>query len=137
MRRPVTFGEALVGTKGSLAALMFPALEKFGAEVAKGVKKGLAHKPTKWRAEFYGRIPAYFIEFTTTDKSDFEVTGKVHLIFDFMTGFSTTGLNYSVDMETKNAYTGQQKHSVDMNAHHSAKEAVDGILTNLRDMGNV
>lgn len=136
MKAKITFTEGM-GGKGSLASLLYPALEKFGAEVAKGVKKGLTHKPTKWRAEFYERIPAYLIEFETTDKSDFDVKGEVNLIFDFMAGFATRGLNYRVEVRVRNAVTGTNNSEFEMNAVHKAREVVDGIMDRLRDQGNV
>lgn len=135
MKAKITFTEGM-GGKGSLASLLYPALEKFGAEVAKGVKKGLTHKPTKWRAEFYERIPAFFIEFETTDKSDFDVKGEVNLIFDFLAGH-TMGLGYRVEVETRNAYLGRKETEFEMNAVHKARDVVDGIMDRLRDQGNV
>ena len=129
--------EATTGTKGSLASLMFPALEQFGKTVAKGVKKGLTHKPTKWREQFYERIPAYLIEFETTDKSDFDVKGEVNVIFDFLAGFNARGLNYRVEIRCNNAFKGSNNGEFEMNAHSAPKEVVDGIMDRLRDQGNV
>lgn len=135
-RKQVTFGLEESAGKGTLAFHMFPVLSKFGDLVGKGVKKGLAHKPTKWRSEFYSRIPAYFIEFETTDKSDFEVKGNINIIFDFAGG-SVRGLTYRVEVKTNNAYTGQQQSEFQMTAHDQDSAVTKGILDRLRDQGNV
>ena len=113
-----------------------PALEAFGKDVASVVTKGLTHKPTKWRVEFYDRIPAYFIQFTTTDKSDFEVEGWVNLIFDFEGGVA---MRYRVEIETQSAMYGPAKNKKElkvlgsMHADYVGKQVVEY----LRSLGNV
>ena len=132
----VTFGEA----KGDgLLARLNPVLDGFGAEVAKMVKKGLTHKPTKWSQQFFDRVPAYFIEFTTTDKSDIEVTGEVNLVFDFVAGVGHRGLNYRVEVATKNAMLGpaKQKSEFTASANDSVSKVSFGILDRLQSQGNL
>jgi len=100
------------------------------------VKAGLMNKPTKWRVEYYNRIPAYFIQFTTTDKSDFEMEGWVNLIFDFEGGVA---MRYRVEIETQSAVYGPARNKkelkvlAEMHADYVGKQVVEY----LRSLGNV